>query len=94
MCKSSLIDAIFFSACFGLKPFNLNYEALNFSLQLCEGRYRTDGGTMKGFTLFMLGRIKNKWITDALSEILSTFVLAVISIFVYLKYERFIFFLF
>jgi len=30
-----------------------------------------------GFTLYRLGKIKNKWITDALSEILSTFILAV-----------------
>ncbi|XP_053375470.1 aquaporin-10-like isoform X1 [Mercenaria mercenaria] len=31
---------------------------------------------MKAFTLYRLGRIKNKWITDGLSEIMSTFMLA------------------
>lgn len=31
---------------------------------------------MKAFTIYRLGKIKNKWITDALSEIISTFILA------------------
>lgn len=32
---------------------------------------------MQGFTLYSLGRIENTWVTDGLSEILSTFIFAV-----------------
>lgn len=45
---------------------------------MCNSLFQIGKGRdMKGFTLYRLGRIRNKWITDGLSEILSTFMLAV-----------------